>query len=141
MKTALKNLIEHLKIAGTVKTETELWAESEFIGGALQGSIDIIAMNEKGEEAIIDVKLGGLKHRRDELRNSQYLQLLTYDRLRQTDPHLSFFIVADSHMLNLAHDHFKNAERIDPDLGLTPCLLYTSPSPRDQRGSRMPSSA
>ena len=23
----------------------------------------------------------------------------------------------------------------------TPCLLYTSPSPRDQRGSRMPSSA
>ena len=25
-----------------------------------------------------------------------------------------------------------------PDM---PCLLYTSPSPRDQRGSRMPSSA
>ena len=24
---------------------------------------------------------------------------------------------------------------------LYPCLLYTSPSPRDQRGSRMPSSA
>ena len=28
------------------------------------------------------------------------------------------------------------AERLD-----LPCLLYTSPSPRDQRGSRMPSSA
>ena len=27
----------------------------------------------------------------------------------------------------------------DPDV--IPCLLYTSPSPRDQRGSRMPSSA
>ena len=26
-------------------------------------------------------------------------------------------------------------------LGGIPCLLYTSPSPRDQRGSRMPSSA
>ena len=25
--------------------------------------------------------------------------------------------------------------------GQAPCLLYTSPSPRDQRGSRMPSSA
>ena len=24
---------------------------------------------------------------------------------------------------------------------IIPCLLYTSPSPRDQRGSRMPSSA
>ena len=32
---------------------------------------------------------------------------------------------------------------IDPDHALNPdiCLLYTSPSPRDQRGSRMPSSA
>ena len=26
-------------------------------------------------------------------------------------------------------------------MGVKPCLLYTSPSPRDQRGSRMPSSA
>ena len=32
-----------------------------------------------------------------------------------------------------------NAGRLQ-QLG-TPCLLYTSPSPRDQRGSRMPSSA
>ena len=27
------------------------------------------------------------------------------------------------------------------EVTITPCLLYTSPSPRDQRGSRMPSSA
>ena len=38
------------------------------------------------------------------------------------------------------------AERLCADLGLNTehvgsCLLYTSPSPRDQRGSRMPSSA
>ena len=32
--------------------------------------------------------------------------------------------------------------RFQPSLAaLSPCLLYTSPSPRDQRGSRMPSSA
>ena len=29
----------------------------------------------------------------------------------------------------------------DPDQRVQDCLLYTSPSPRDQRGSRMPSSA
>ena len=28
-----------------------------------------------------------------------------------------------------------------PNHGIYGCLLYTSPSPRDQRGSRMPSSA
>ena len=27
------------------------------------------------------------------------------------------------------------------EVSYKPCLLYTSPSPRDQRGSRMPSSA
>ena len=31
--------------------------------------------------------------------------------------------------------------RTNPDVLIVDCLLYTSPSPRDQRGSRMPSSA
>ena len=35
--------------------------------------------------------------------------------------------IADAYDINIAN--------------YTPCLLYTSPSPRDQRGSRMPSSA
>ena len=32
-------------------------------------------------------------------------------------------------------------EKADAAAKLCTCLLYTSPSPRDQRGSRMPSSA
>ena len=32
-------------------------------------------------------------------------------------------------------------EPVPANMNLVPCLLYTSPSPRDQRGSRMPSSA
>ena len=39
----------------------------------------------------------------------------------------------------------KEAKRLEEEgnkvLKLNICLLYTSPSPRDQRGSRMPSSA
>ena len=45
-------------------------------------------------------------------------------------------------------DFFKDRSTLSYDIlghGKTPlnkhCLLYTSPSPRDQRGSRMPSSA
>ena len=34
-----------------------------------------------------------------------------------------------------------NIEMESLETWLEPCLLYTSPSPRDQRGSRMPSSA
>ena len=33
------------------------------------------------------------------------------------------------------------AQKYNQSAGCNPCLLYTSPSPRDQRGSRMPSSA
>ena len=41
---------------------------------------------------------------------------------------------------------WKNAIVLDPwvmlsSIAAVTCLLYTSPSPRDQRGSRMPSSA
>ena len=46
-------------------------------------------------------------------------------------------------MLRTAFDlgitHFDLANNYGPPYGS--CLLYTSPSPRDQRGSRMPSSA
>ena len=34
-----------------------------------------------------------------------------------------------------------NFQHLFDEQYLNPCLLYTSPSPRDQRGSRMPSSA
>ena len=35
----------------------------------------------------------------------------------------------------------KRAEKVEKIEKHESCLLYTSPSPRDQRGSRMPSSA
>ena len=44
-------------------------------------------------------------------------------------------------------DHFCDLDKLAYKLGILnskesyTCLLYTSPSPRDQRGSRMPSSA
>ena len=42
---------------------------------------------------------------------------------------------------NNLNEHVQTALNNNPDLWASACLLYTSPSPRDQRGSRMPSSA
>ena len=52
----------------------------------------------------------------------------------------SEFLFRALHAVKLASSAEPSAARL---LGtrLTNCLLYTSPSPRDQRGSRMPSSA
>ena len=44
---------------------------------------------------------------------------------------------ANCYLLNTCHIRDKAKEKVYSEI----CLLYTSPSPRDQRGSRMPSSA
>ena len=41
----------------------------------------------------------------------------------------------------LESSQYSYVYRLKKDVQLSSCLLYTSPSPRDQRGSRMPSSA
>ena len=41
----------------------------------------------------------------------------------------------------LKAENYSLSVRVIDGKGYVPCLLYTSPSPRDQRGSRMPSSA
>ena len=41
---------------------------------------------------------------------------------------------------NVMSQNYATAQA-NPEIHMLPCLLYTSPSPRDQRGSRMPSSA
>ena len=120
MKLAMSSLIKQMVAAGLSAPETEKWEEAQFIGGSLQGSIDILAKTPDGKDVIIDIKYGGLPYRRDELEKSQYLQLATYDRLNGGEPYLSYFIIRDAQMLNLAHNLFKQGERVDPELGLTP---------------------
>ena len=47
----------------------------------------------------------------------------------------------DDEMFDLVHQMRTRIVTADAFNGKRICLLYTSPSPRDQRGSRMPSSA
>ena len=44
-------------------------------------------------------------------------------------------------MINAMYKNMKKADKKKLEGMYNSCLLYTSPSPRDQRGSRMPSSA
>ena len=72
------------------------------------------------------------------------------NRTIELDPSGYFLISVDATAGELVVQHFGNGINeqglaTDPDTGevlsCRGCLLYTSPSPRDQRGSRMPSSA
>ena len=55
----------------------------------------------------------------------------------QQNPNASMTTAPTKHFSTGQHQQFPNPGTIKG----TSCLLYTSPSPRDQRGSRMPSSA
>ena len=67
---------------------------------------------------------------------------ITYHSIAQTNPPNIVFILADDlgygDLASYGHRHITtpHLDQLAKD-----CLLYTSPSPRDQRGSRMPSSA
>ena len=54
---------------------------------------------------------------------------VTFDIVNDTSPQLGGNLDTNSHNIIIDDAHYIS------------CLLYTSPSPRDQRGSRMPSSA
>ena len=71
-----------------------------------------------------------------------YTRLLGDPRFTQElTGHMRLFISGSAPLLADTHQQFeeRTGHRILERYGI--CLLYTSPSPRDQRGSRMPSSA
>jgi ATP-dependent helicase/nuclease subunit B len=112
-------LVEHLQAAAVVSVQMELWQEGRYPGGKLNGSIDVLATRADGREAVVDIKWGGKKYRREALLRNSYLQLATYAQLRRNNgaewsPALSYFIVQDAHMLSLDHDFFPNAEVLKP---------------------------
>jgi len=116
---ALIVLVEHLQSAGVVSVQMELKQEGHYAGGDLTGSIDVLATRADGQEAVIDIKWGGKKYRREALLENSYLQLATYSQLRRNNgaalpPSLSYFIVADAHMLSMNHTFFPNAEILKP---------------------------
>jgi ATP-dependent helicase/nuclease subunit B len=119
LQDSLTSLVEHLQKAGVVSVQMELWQEGKYAGGKLNGSIDLLATRADGCEAVIDIKWGGKKYRRESLQENSFLQLATYARLRrdngaEASPALSYFIVMDSHMLSLNHEFFADAEIIRP---------------------------
>ena len=115
------------------------------------GKKDRKGLKKEGESAIL---VGIIREGQPEAMVKEYLAELEFlamtagattkkvftQKLKQ--PHPKTFI--GSGKLQEIHEYIENHEEINLvifDDDLTGCLLDTSPSPRDQRGSRTPSSA
>ena len=90
------------------------------IAGKIWGSTELILANSSLEFHRIDYKKGGVcsKHKHEWKWNG-------------------FYVMSGEMKIRVWQ---KDYDLVDETI-LKACLLYTSPSPRDQRGSRMPSSA
>ena len=69
------------------------------------------------------------------------LSLGVKNPLLVTDKVLAQLDITQKALAILKSSGFESSVFFDVDPNPNDCLLYTSPSPRDQRGSRMPSSA
>ena len=120
VQDALTTLVEHLQSAAVISVQMELPQEGQYAGGKLNGSIDLLAARADGTEAVVDIKWGGKRYRRNALLANSYLQLATYAQLRRNNgatqsPALGYFIVMDATMLSLDHSFFPNAEILKPE--------------------------
>ena len=75
-----------------------------------------------------------------ELRGELKLEVLELKKKFNKVPGLTVILIGD---LTPSQIYVRNKEKSANEVGLKSevCLLYTSPSPRDKRQSRMPSSA
>jgi PD-(D/E)XK nuclease superfamily len=122
-KRAIWSLIEHLRAASVTKTTVGLSpANAPFFGGKLYGFIDLLAENQAGRTAVIDLKYNQYKQKKDELANNLQLQLAIYGYLIANGaawPESAFFVLK-RRVLLAQHNCFF------PDAGLVPA--ESSPS-------------
>jgi len=128
-KRSLWELLQQLRAAKVTTACTNLKPEdAPFIGGNLMGYIDLFVTNQAGQGAVVDLKLGGLDRRQEELKTNRQLQLAIYGYLQHHRhkkwPEAAFYILGKQQLLAQTADYFPNATlariAVSP-VGLEPC--------------------
>ena len=126
-KNGIWKLIVQLRDAGIVRvTCEEHISEIPFKDSLLGGFIDLRVENEAGETGVIDLNLGGISGRREELEKGRFLQLAIYGKLVQAKhghaPHCAYFIFSSGgSLIANSNAFFPGAEVIGSDPGWETC--------------------
>lgn len=112
---ALKALVGSLKGANIKSVAVESYESGKFIGGRLNGYIDMLLADAKSRETVLDVKWGGYKYRMADLKNNRHLQLAVYAHLRKQKtkspewPPQAYFVIEDAQILAQDNASFPEA--------------------------------
>ena len=101
LERALALLLGHLVEASVVEATSEFHVERPFAGGALRGDVDLVAVNDRGEHAVLDAKWGSEPYRLEEIENNRHLQLAVYGFMlgRTHWPWAGYYIVTTGNVL------------------------------------------
>lgn len=120
-KNAIWELLKQLRASNIVSvTCEEKITDIPFFGGSIGGFIDLKVTNSEGAVGLIDLKLGGLTYRREELVKGRHLQLAIYGYLVKSkygkDAHCAYFIFSGGgKMLARTRGFFLDAEVVFPN--------------------------
>jgi hypothetical protein len=114
--TAAVSLLDFLKRAGWKPVDAEREVQGTFAGLPASGFVDLV-VEKDGVEAIVDLKLSGLRYRQEELEEGQALQLALYASLLgkrgKKLPPTGFFILQDGQLLTTDGKAFPGATVVD----------------------------
>ena len=86
---------------------------AEFVGGKLDGYVDLLVKNEKGSSGVVDLKFGRLDEKTRELQTNTQLQLAIYGFLHKQAknewPASAYFILNAGRMLAQDKNYFPHA--------------------------------
>jgi hypothetical protein len=120
-KQALWVLAQQLRAAEIQKTETSVNFRADFIGGQLDGYVDLLVKNAKAQASVIDLKSGRLEEKKNELQTNVQLQLAIYGFLHRTNraewPFGAYFILNSRRMLAQTKEYFPLASAVPVKTG------------------------
>ena len=114
-RSSLHALIKQLRAANVTDIQMELKQETDLWGGKIGGSIDMTVLNSIGAEAVIDIKWGGTKYRRESLIENKHLQLVTYSFMRhklsksKSWSSVAYYVIDKGTLLAQNTDYFPDA--------------------------------
>jgi hypothetical protein len=82
-KQALWTLAQQLRAAQIKETATNVNFKADFIGGQLDGYVDLLVKNETSRTSVIDLKSGRMEEKKKELQANVHLQLAIYGFLHR----------------------------------------------------------
>lgn len=120
-KQALWVLAQQLRAAEIQKTETNVNFRADFIGGQLDGYVDLLVKNAKAQASVVDLKSGRLEEKKKELQANVQLQLAIYGFLHRTNraewPSGAYFILNNWRMLAQTKEYFPLASAVPVKTG------------------------